>query len=560
MKFTETITRHLVRFLVAVAALALLAATDAAQAATFTWNVPTGSFQDAASWTPSGGPPAAPDIAQFTGPGNQLVTFNSDWTVGGVTVGDVINSSTSSINFDLNGHTLANIVTFGNTANATSLTLTDGILLTPGNTGFGSVTNANFTLTLDHATFASTGATNLATGSGSVVNLMIRNGSSYSAAGSNVGSGGTGTVTVDGVGSLFSLGTTSLIGSTGSGTINVQNGASLRTTGPLQLAFFTNNTGAVSLTGAGSSWTQTDGFITTGSGTAATMTVNAGTMMTVTGTSVAAGITLGNHATLTDAGSVNVSGVGNSGITVNSGGTLTVNALGSITTQNLTRSGTGVINVNDGTLAINGGTFDNGGAQLNLLSGGSFQLQSGGIATGVTELNVSSTSPTGQTIKVLSGDTFKASSIISIGGTSGTGAAVVDGAGSVLTTSLNTGFGLILGGNAGGIGTLIVQNGGRYFQDPGAAALLGSNQGAGGTITVTGAGSRFDVGNLHIGAAGAGTFNITAGGVATSAQATLAEPNGSIGSATVAAPARPGLRSTDFMLAAPARRPVAPVP
>src|SRR3954471_14292464 len=86
--------------------------TPTARAQVYTWRVPTGSFQDASSWGGSG-PPGAADAALFTGPGNQLVTFVSDWAVSNLTVGDVISSTSGSINFALNGHTLtANSLTF----------------------------------------------------------------------------------------------------------------------------------------------------------------------------------------------------------------------------------------------------------------------------------------------------------------------------------------------------------------------------------------------------------------------------------------------------------------
>src|SRR4051794_18129426 len=189
MNSTPITTRRFVRFSVAAAALAvLLAAAEAALAqSTFDWLTFSGSFQEPNNWlTESGGsenpaPPGPRDTAHFIG-GDQLVTLATDWSIGTLNVGGFGGpNATYALEFEMNGRVLTgSILAFGNTVEPTKLILTDGTLFTPAGSGFGPVTNANLTLNLDRATFASTGYTDMATGTASSVYVTVRNGSSYS--------------------------------------------------------------------------------------------------------------------------------------------------------------------------------------------------------------------------------------------------------------------------------------------------------------------------------------------------------------------------------------------
>jgi T5SS/PEP-CTERM-associated repeat protein len=515
----------------------------------YSWNTYSGSFQNAANWTPTNGggafAPGPIDIATIARP-TAIVTADADWTV-------LTLNLYGPISLEMNGRTLTtsnlNTSVYDGGAiigrYAGNVQLSDGTLRVNGpvNLAGGFANNQFFTgtMTLDHATFSATSNVILAADA-ATYNLNVTNGSTFAAVGiqgSYIASTGNAFVTVDGVGSSFSIGTGSRIGNSGQATVNVQEGGAMHTTGALNLATAGNSNARITLTDTGSSWTHIDGFITTGAGAGgAGIFVNAGTSFTMTGTSTAAGIVLGANSGLTVNGTATVSGISGSGITVNSGGTLAASAPGSITTPNLTRSGTGVLSINGGTLIVDGGTLDNGVGQFNLTAagGGIFQLQNGGTTTGVTEVNVSRPSGASPMLKVLSGSTFTSTSIISVGGLAGTGAVVVDGTGSVLTTSLGTGIALIIGGNSGGVGTLTVQNGGHYVQNTSTTGLLGSNQSSSGTVTVTGVGSRFDAGNLSIGTAGIGSLSVSAGGSATTAKATIAEQSSSNSSVTVTGP------------------------
>src|SRR5262245_21359765 len=82
----------------AVALAALLGTIRRAQAASYSWNVLIGSFQNAANWTPAGGPPGTADTAQFNIASAFLATLDSDWTTAG------FNDSLGTLNFALNGH------------------------------------------------------------------------------------------------------------------------------------------------------------------------------------------------------------------------------------------------------------------------------------------------------------------------------------------------------------------------------------------------------------------------------------------------------------------------
>jgi T5SS/PEP-CTERM-associated repeat protein len=522
----------------AVLAIAtILGMTGPATAGSYQWHNQglssagvNGSFQDAANWGPSGGPPGLGDTASI-GSSDATVTLAQDWAVGTLNLYGAVSMPMSGHTLTVNGLNTGyyNFTDINNNHfqyNA-AVTISNGTLRLLGSANLA--TGIGGTWTLDHATLSATSGISLAA-DGAEFDLNVTNGSVFAAAptqASYVASAGNSTVVVDGLGSSFSIGSSSRIGNSGQATFSVQNGGAMHTTGSLSLATLASSSARITIRDTGSSWTHTDGFITTGAGAGgAGIFVYAGSSMTVTGTSAAAGIVLGANSGLTVDGTATVSGIGNSGITVNSGGTLVVENGGSITTQNLTRSGTGVLSFGGGTLIVNGGTFDNGTAQFNPSGVGStFQLQNGATAIGVTQSYVGSSTSAPATLNVLSGSTFTATSLFNIGALSGTGAVVVDGPGSILSSSnTDTTFAsLTVGGNNGGVGTLNVQNGGRYFQAPTTAAVLGSNSGASGAVTVTGAGSRFDVGDLRLGVAGNATFTTSAGGAVTCARATLAE-------------------------------------
>jgi T5SS/PEP-CTERM-associated repeat protein len=564
----------------------------------------SGSFQNAANWynqdTSSYGTavPGGTDTAILGGGARLLVTLDSDWAVNSLVL------TADGGNVAMNGHTLtANNFSlhydqFFAAVIPATMTLRDGTMRATGNVslgGGGAVTGRDTTgtLTLDHAAFTAASFVNIGSDTSTAFNLNVINGGSFSAggtAGSSVGVFSPAVVTVDGVGSSFSIGVNSAIGFSANATVNVQNGSTLATTGATSVAV--QAAGTVNLSGRGSSWTHTDGYITAGfngNTSAAAITVGAGSTMTLNGPTTPTGVLLGYSSTLTTAGVIAMNGVGATGILIGTNSTATVNALGSVAinsgagggifigtggsltvntggtvtvagtgssginvvtsgtmtvnsgatvnTAGLTRGGTGVVSVNGGTLIVNGGAFANGSDGFNQLTGGTIQLQNAAAAANVLYLAVGSTDSTPATVNVLSGSTFPVTGTIAIGTSSGgTGTVLIDGPGSTMSTSVGGGnSSAIVGSVSGtGVGYLTVQNGGRFFNtDLNSSVLLAGGATAGGLVTVTGAGSRFDSGNLRIGGGGSGGFNVTAGAAATSGLVTIGEQNGSHSVASV---------------------------
>jgi T5SS/PEP-CTERM-associated repeat protein len=489
-----------------------------ASAQTFTWNVNNGSFQNPNSWTPLGGPPGVGIgvTAAFAGPSSltqYLATFDSDWALNSLSM----NQGTTT--FALNGHTLSvnNLSSLGNVASQTTTwNLSNGTLLTPGSFAYASGTNATLTLNLDHATFSANSYTDMASGTGSTFNLNVRNGSSYSALNNSfIGIVGTASVLVDGVGSSFSLGSSSRIGSGNgsSGAVVVQNGAAFNTVGSLSIGAQTGVTGVVTVQGSGSTWTHTDGTITLGGGSLGAINVNPSGTMNVVGNGVAAGIVINNNSTNTIAGVLTVTGIGQSGITMN-GGSLTINTGGSVTTDYFTRpTGAAVLTINDGVMAVNK-QFDLGTIPFTLsgntaTANPTLQFQNGATADGITTLTLGTAAGRQGTLKVLSGANATLLQTMTVGAT-GVGAVLVDGANSTLTSAQVGGTAIVIGQS--GNGTMTVQNGGTYITGQNNSISIGVNAGSTGTLTVAGANSTTNAAGITIGHNGAGAMSVLNGG------------------------------------------------
>lgn len=540
---------------------AIIAFTATARGQTFTWNVANGSFQIASSWTPAGGPPGASTTAQFITAGTFQATFDSDWSVNQLTINN------GTVHFNMNGRTLnSNFQSIGNVAGlASTWILIDGTYNSQSlGASIGTASGSTTTVSLRNgATYQSLAFTDLATFGNAVVNVTVRDGSRWlngdGGGGSFIGSAATATATlnVDGAGSRVRLPGGSRIGSSGSGTINVTNGGLLQTRANLILGLGASSTGVVNLVGAGSTWSHDDGFMSMGSGTAKTITVNAGTVLDVVGTTAAAGITLESGTMTVNAhGTANVSGVAGSNVNV-TGGTLTVNgavnvagagngvihtagainlnSTGVLTTTSYSRSGAASLNWSGGQLVIDGGTLSNGGPMTAL---GTLSFQNGANASGFTSLQVRN-SGAGGTLNVLSGATPTINGFIIIGNQAGnTGTANIGGAGSTLT-STGTEIGV---GVTSGTGTMNVNSGGRVVATAGpvyagasggtgtinlnaggsiqaASSFLGSFATGTGTANVAGTwttSGTFGVGGDAIGGDGAaGTLSLNTGGVIT---------------------------------------------
>lgn len=256
---------------------------------------------------------------------------------------------------------------------------------------------------------------NLASGS-----LTIQGGGTLSSAISDLGSSApsTGAVTVDGAGSSWTSSAGIYVGVVGAGTLNVQNGAVVSSvTGALGNS--AGSTGTANVMGAGSSWTTT-GDLTIGLNATGTLSVLAGG-----GVSNAAGF-IGSN--LGSTGIVTVSGAGslwtNSAVLYvgsNGTGTLMVQNAGSVTSASALIAG-GTTGVGHATVDGTGSVWTNA-AHLGIgdFGHGTLAVQNGGaVNTGTASIGLAANSV--GTLTLQSGGTFTATSlnIATIAGSTGT--------------------------------------------------------------------------------------------------------------------------------------------
>ena len=277
------------------------------------------------------------------------------------------------------------------------------------------------------------------------------------------------------------------VGFTGAGALTIMGGGSLLTANTYIAR--TTETGAVLVTGNGSSWTNTVD-LNVGYQDQGTLTIAAGGSVIVHGKS-AIGFSASAQGLVSVSGPSSnwtVSGplsIGNFGR-----GTLNIGAGGSVSSA-------------DATLAVEAGS--QGGAEV---TGGSWtstgQIVVGGAGAG--------------TLEVTAGGVVDSSSGVVGSAASGTGEATVSGAGSQWTTT-----GSLLVG-AQGNGRLTIANGGAVLNND--SVVVGD---AGiGHVTVTGANSSWTVTgtNLLLGNGGSGSARIEAGGVVQTGNVRLGQLNG----------------------------------
>ena len=362
--------------------------------------------------------------------------------------------------------------------------------------------------------------------------LTIQNGGTVSNVGfaGDIGqnTGSTGAVTVTGVGSSWTTGSNGFSGLTvgdfGTGTLTIQNGGTVSNAADGLIAFNPGSTGTVTVDGAGSSWTISSG-LSVGAGGTGTLTIQNGGMV-----SSGAGGGIGTAPTAT--GTVTVTGAGSSW-TINSFGLVVgLSGTGTLTIQNggtVSSSGGGDIGVNSGST----GTVTVTGAGSTWTNSGSFTV--GAFGSGRLTIQNGGTVSTGGSFI---GQNF-----------GGTGTVTVTGAGSSWTT--NSGR-LAVGDN--GAGTLTIQNGGRVSS--GGGGTIGEGSGSTGTVTVTGAGSSWTInsGLFFIGNSGTGTLTIQNGGTVNTGSAVtiIAGSAGSTGTLNIGAAsgqpaAAPGTLNTSLV-------------
>lgn len=422
------------------------------------------------------------------GVGNQVIVGNYGTGALQISNGGVVSDANGIIGQNTGGVGTVTVDGLGSTwSNTSSLVVgTQGTgTLTLSNQG--QVTTATFligvaggtgTVILDgHSGMSTTGLANVGfSGTGT---LTLSNNSSLVSSGGAIGNlaGASGAVTVTGAGSSWSFGVFDLIiGAHGNGSLLVSNGGALSSSnGSGILGQAAGTSGTMTVDGAGSSWTS-PGFLFVGVG--------------------------GNGSVTISNGAVVISGDGYLGVAAGGTGVTTVTGANSSWT---TGAGINVGYAGSGSLTIsNGGAVSSVGGTVGALanSSGSVTLTGAGSSwsTGTGNMIIgqygtgSLLVSNGATVNDTNGD---------LGQFAGaSGSAAVNGTGSAWTN----GF---LGIGDAGSGALAISNAGNVNDING---IIGAFAGSVGHVTVDGVGSSWSNSlNLVVGGAGTGSLAISGG-------------------------------------------------
>ncbi|HEX2473397.1 MAG TPA: hypothetical protein VHK01_01550 [Lacipirellulaceae bacterium] len=347
----------------------------------------------------------------------------------------------------------------------------------------------------------------------------------------------TGTVAVDGAGSTWTSGGRLAVGADGSGTIQITRGGRVTSGGISTLGLRAASTGSVTVDGANSVWSSTGGLyvgeegngtleITSGgrvevgsetwvapSGGQGSIHFNNGTL--TTGSLLAAASRLRGNGTINArsiVSDVNLVFDAAHGLQQQ----LVLNSQPSqAITMNLDVNGTGPLGAGysgQGSLRIADGVMINSTTGwLGYLAGSSGRVEVDGAGSKWTSANTLSVGTLGTgAVEIRNGGNVTAGGSIFLAERSGSsGAAIVDGAGSVLRSDSS-----LLVGDLGP-GTLEITRGGRASSP---TVHIGRLAGSSGNVTVDGQGSRWNMSNFYvgggapIGGAGSGTVSISNGG------------------------------------------------
>lgn len=337
------------------------------------------------------------------------------------------------------------------------------------------------------------------------------------------------------------------VGGSGTGSFTVQNGATVGTVDSY-VGFGAGSNGTITVTGAGTTWTNSDGG---GNGQNIVGNDGIGTFNVYNGATVTvdAGTFVGANATGT--GTINISGTGStwtaSQITLLGGnslsdggrGTINVSDGGRYVAHNQTvigfkHGGVGNFNVTggatvtvDSNAVVNLGFFSDAIGTLTVSGAGSrWDASAGGdMYVGGNAGGLAPAGGTG-TVNVLAGGalTMQGAMYLGRGSSGGNGTLNVSGAGS--TVSLTTATESLFVGYTG-VGALSIGNGGQVTND--GIAYLGFSAGSTGTAIIDGAGSSWTSnglvtiigGNDGSAAGGTGTVTVQNGGTLNTGQARL---------------------------------------
>ncbi|UHC20226.1 autotransporter-associated beta strand repeat-containing protein (plasmid) [Methylobacterium currus] len=355
--------------------------------------------------------------------------------------------------------------------------------------------------------------------------------------GIGVAAGTSGTATVDGTGSGWTIGSDRIgVGRDGTGTLTISGGATVSSPGAI-IGWNSTGTGTATVTGTGSTWTNA-GTLYVGNGGTGTLSVAAGGHVTSAGAYIGTGgsstgtVTVSGQGSLWEAGNALIAGysAGTTGhVTISGGGQVKAviatlgEQAGSTGTMQVTGAGSKLIAVNDGTpYAGNINVGQNGSGRLTVAAGGAVEggklyigNDSGSGAVSVagagSSVTLASTLTVGAdangTLTLSDGGQVSASSVtignspgvsgtLAIGAASGQ-AAAAPGALAANSIRFGAGNGRLVLNHTGAAYTIAapISGGGQVRQEGGGATLLtGANTYTGGTTITSG--------TLSIGAGG----------------------------------------------------------
>ena len=312
----------------------------------------------------------------------------------------------------------------------------------------------------------------------------------------------TGAVTVTGAGSSWVNSSTLFVGDIGSGALAVTNGGRVNNVAGI-IANGASSISTVVVDGAGSVWTNTDELHIGGAGTATLTIRNGGT---VNNTAGRIGLSAGSN------GTVLVTGAGSSW-----------NGVGAFAPFVIGNAGTGSLTIADGATVTN----NNGIIAGIALSVGTVTVTGAG-STWTNNLGLTVGNAGMGTLTIENGGRVTNVNNALIGGFSGSqGTVTVTGPGS----TWSSGADLRVGNSANAPGFLTITNGGKVSN---VAGFIGHGVNAPGTVTVDGPGSTWtSTDELHIGEAGTGTLVIRNGGTVNNTAARVGHLAGSSGTVIV---------------------------
>jgi len=365
--------------------------------------------------------------------------------------------------------------------------------------------------------------------------------------------GGSGAVTVDGAGSSWSNSSHLYVGEYGSGTLSISNGGALSSMQSL-IGYRAGSSGAVTVDGAGSSWSKSGGSLYLGFYGSGTLAIsNGGAVSSLTSyIGFEAG---GSGAVTVDGADSSWSNSGDLYVGVHGSGTLSISHGGAVSnthgfiggpvggSSTVTVDGAGSNWSNSGDLYVG----DYGSGTLSISHGGAVSDRNGLIGY--------SADSSGAVAVDGAGSSWSNSDALHVG-YFGSGTLDIRNGGAVSNTYgyLRRGAVTVDGAdsrwsNSGalylglsGSGTLVIRNGGTVSNTTGYIGLYGGS----GAVTVDGAGSRWsNSGNLYVGESDSGTLSISNGGAVNVAGGagtlTLARYSGSSGTLNIGAGGAAGM-------------------